>query len=76
MSIPPDPKPSESEIDYDAYVAERWPDLPWVQAHSLSTYIFLGWTVGEIGRADEVNIHKPDTHENGYVRVDGIFRPA
>lgn len=70
------PPVRDDAFDYDGYVRLHWPNLPVPQARSVATYIFLGWTVGEIGRADEVNLHKPASHESGYVRIDGIFRPA
>lgn len=77
-SAPPQVMPvsRDDSFDYDAFVAKHWPSLPGAQARSVATYIYLGWTVTTIGRADEVNVEKADTHEFGCVRVNGTFRNA
>lgn len=62
----------------DAMIAEKWPTLEPAQARSLGTYIGKGWAFVDIGRADEVNIVRGEGlgAERGYLRVDGIYRPA
>lgn len=70
------PVSHDDSFDYDAFVAAHWPSLPGSQARSVATYIYLGWAVVSIGKADEVNMEKSDPHELGYVRIDGTFRSA
>lgn len=62
----------------DAMIAEKWPTLEPAQARSLSTYLGLGWAFVQIGRGREVKIVKGKGigAEFGYVRIDGVFRPA
>lgn len=62
----------------DAMIAAKYPTLEPAQARSLGTYIGKGWAFVDIGRADEVNIVRGEglAAERGYLRVDGVFRPA
>lgn len=70
------PPVRDDSFDYDAHVLAHWPTLPAAQARSVATYIYLGWSVVDIGRADEVNVSKSDSAETGYVRIDGTFRKS
>ncbi|WP_338924548.1 hypothetical protein V0M98_33575 (plasmid) [Pseudomonas silesiensis] len=56
----------------------RLPGITWAQRHSLCTYLEKGWQAVDVGRAGEVNITRGDglAAEHGYLRVDGIYRPA
>lgn len=73
----PSPIPDHDDsFDYESYVAESWPGLPAAQAHSVATYLYLGWTALSIGRAGEVNVEKSSTSESGYIRTDGTYRSA
>lgn len=67
-----------SSQDPDAYVAQHWPALPASQQRSLATWIHAGWAVADIGRDGEVNLIRGNgmAAERGYIRADGVFRPA
>lgn len=73
LSAPP---VGDKAFDYDAYVAQHWPELPAAQAHSVATYLYLGWVAGSIGKAGEFNLEKSGEASAGYVRTDGSFRNA
>lgn len=70
--------PLPSDTDFDAYVAEHWPDLPLQQQRSVATWLHDGWSVAGIGRHGEVNLIRGAgvMAEHGYIRPDGVYRPA
>lgn len=67
-----------SDIDFGAYVVEQWPDLPPAQQRSVATWLHDGWSVTGIGRHGEVNLTRGAGvfTEQGYIRPDGVYRPA
>lgn len=56
----------------------RLPGITGAQRHSLCTYLDKGWQAVDVGRAGEVNITRGEglTAEHGYIRIDGVYRPA
>jgi len=71
MTLPPvDMLPAEIE----ALV----PRITWAQRHSLCTYLQIGWALVGLGSAGEVNITLGEGvyGQQGYIRDDGIYRPA
>lgn len=56
----------------------RLPGITGAQRHSLCTYMEQGWQAVDVGRGGEVNISRGEglAAENGYLRADGIYRPA
>jgi hypothetical protein len=61
-----------------ADVEVRLPGITGAQRHSLCTYLESGWLAVDVGLAGEVNISRGEglAAERGYLRVDGIYRPA
>ena len=61
-----------------AEIEARVRGITWAQRHSLCTYLQIGWTLVGLGGAGEVEIALGEgVHgQVGYIRDDGIYRPA
>lgn len=64
--------------DIDVLVSQKWPELQPNQQRSLATWLHNGWSFVSIGHNGEVNVERGEglATERGYIRTDGIFRPA
>lgn len=64
--------------DYSRFAEKMWPDLPAQQRCSVATYLYLGWKYEGLGKEGEVNLSRGFgmNRSDGYVRADGVFRPA
>lgn len=63
---------------FESLAGSRWPGLPAIQARSVATWLWHGWTVASMGHAGEVNLQRGEglKRELAYVRPDGAFRSA
>jgi hypothetical protein len=61
-----------------AELEARLPAITGAQRRSLCTYLEKGWQAVDVGRAGEVNITRGEglAAEHGYLRIDGVYRPA